>query len=500
MNRINRNTGKQAGISRFFLLTVLLFSLGRPAAAQTNPLLADLFTPPLAPGGTGPGHPRSLWKIPLPASYPARCGDGSLPVFYLRAALPGSLHPNDWVFHLPGGGSNTDPDEILRMWMGVGHKSGGGPTHLSSLWANESKPAEGIHSADAANPFADFNQVFIDKCTLDLFTGTATASLTTTADITDLSGATTVPAGTTYDVAFGGRQIIEGVIDYLKNPPSSPLTYFPCSGGEVCPAVSLPDLDAAVEILWTGSSGGGSSAIHSADWVAAFLPNAHLRLVVDAAFHPGAELMDDYHNPKGSADISLYEGEYGFDPEAGTASILFYSGSESITFQTWGAGRDTSCMAFHDATAGGDGNQWKCTDEIHVLMHHVTLPFFIRNDRNDPNLTNNGNCWSVEWNLSGSCYYNLNKYSLGVGYQMDDLLLFMAEAEEAASMTAAPSGFAPRCRQHVGLTSNVAFFQNGIDDSGIDRNFVDVLWDWYANGWSGVLIEPTASGPLPGSC
>lgn len=474
-----------------------------PAGAA---MLGDLYVPPLPSPGTGPAHPKSLWRIFLPSTYPARCGDGSLPAFYVRAAPTGSLYPNDWVFHMPGGGSGFEANTILEVWMGVSSKGPGGVTHLSSNWANESMPAKGIHSASITNPFADFNHVYIDKCTLDLFTGAMTASMVTTIDVTDYTTATTVPAGTAYDVEFRGRQIIEATIDYLKNPPTGILSYSPCPSGDSCDEVTLPDLDDAVEVLWTGSSGGGRSATHSADYVAqVLLPNAHVRLVMDAAFGPGAELMDDYHNPKGAATYSLYEGNYnGFDPESGTVPIVFYSGSESTRFLTWGANQDVSCLTFHDAALGGDGNQWKCTDEIHVLMNHVTTPFFVREDRNDSNSTNQGTCWSVDWRANPTdCYYNVNKYSLGVAFQIDNLLEFMTAAEEATSMTAPPSGFAPRCRQHVGLTDNTVFFNNGIFDpamGGIDRNFVDVLWDWYSNSWSGVLIEPIASGALSLSC
>lgn len=479
-------------------LLLLIFFLTGTAPATAQQSLSALYTPSWLTGGGGPpATANALWKVALPGSYAARCGDGSLPAFYVRAASALSAHPNHWAFHMPGGGSSADPNALLAMWLGVGHKGPQGPTHLSNQWARDSKPAQGIHSASAANPFADFNHVFIEKCTTDLFTGSVTAVMTTTRDITDLPGLTPFPAGTTYKVEFRGRQIIEDVIDYLLTG----VTYTPTSGAGT--PVAMPLLSNAVAILWTGSSGGGRSAIHSADAVAALIqanaPNAQVRLVADAAFGPGAELLDDHHHPTGSAATSLYEGTYtNLDPQSGTSPDDYYAGEEWNTFQTWGAGHDVSCLTYHAVS----NDQWKCTDEIHVLMHHVTTPFFVRQDRQDPNATDKGTCWKVDWRANpGDCYYSARKFSQLLGFQMQDVLLQPTSAEEATSMTAAPAGFAPRCRQHVGLTNNAAFFRHGITGSGgVEHDFVDMLGVWFQTGQPGILVEPTVSGSLPLSC
>jgi Pectinacetylesterase len=472
--------------------------------------LRDVYMPPLV-AGNGPARLTSLWKIPLPdALYPdARCGDGSIPVFYVRAAPVNSIHRNDWVFSLPGGGSFSIADSIIERWLGVDKKGASGPTHLSTHWAKKSMQASGIHNPNRIkNQFADFNHVHIDKCTLDLFTGTTTATLTTTKDITDITGSITVPQYTTFDVEFRGRKILEGIVDYLRNPGLGGVSYFPCISTNECQDISVPSLDDAENILWSGSSGGGKSVIHSADMVFDMFANtnANVKLVVDAAHQPGPQILDDYHNPAGNPAFSVYDGGYGFDPVTNSDMANYFALTRLAKFLTWnpsGSSRDHSCLAYH---AGVD--EWKCTDETHVLMNHIATAFFVRQDQFDAVYTQQGTCWWVPWATVPGCYTlgpfsSVESFAKVAEGQMQDLINLTASAEEVLSPVAgfpsistAAAGFSPRCSTHVALTNDKGYFVDSIFDGAIDWSFSNRLEDWYFAGAINVLVEPTGAAPI----
>jgi len=58
---------------------------------------------------------------------------------------------------------------------------------------------------------------------------------------------------------------------------------------------------------------------------------------------------------------------------------------------TWILTRDASCTATHPSA------KRFCNDRIHVLLNHVSTPFFVRQDLSDPNHLNTGTGWIVDW-------------------------------------------------------------------------------------------------------
>src|SRR5688572_25064525 len=119
-----------------------------------------------------PSGTPTLWKVPV-AVGDAACLDFSTPAFYVRAAPETSPHRDDWIFFIPGGGSVQLFDPILEKWFGGDHGE------MSTRWAPPEIAARGIFRT-ADNPFADFNMVFIHKCSSDRFMGRKASSVLVT--------------------------------------------------------------------------------------------------------------------------------------------------------------------------------------------------------------------------------------------------------------------------------------------------------------------------------
>jgi hypothetical protein len=466
------------------LLMAAALCAASPAAAAT---LHDLYPPGRGPGA-GPRAATSLWRVPVAGGpWASRCADGTEPVIYVRRSA-GPRHANDWIFHIPGGGSGADADELLERWTHGEH------TELSSRWANESKKDDGIFSGDPANPFREWNMVAIDKCTMDRFLGTRRTSLTTTRDVATPAG--TVAAGTAFDMWFHGALIVEDAVALLK----SGVSYRDHAGA----LVSMPSLAGAATILWTGSSGGSRGALMSADRLreSVFPASAEVKLVAEAGFDAGAELLLDAQS-RGWATGSIYDGSHGFDALTGTSSDVQFDTVGRAQIDAWGAHAviDQSCLSAHLS------EQWRCYEEAHVLMNHVATPFFVRQDLYDRNhLTP---CWQVGWRAAAAdCYLgaappleNARRHAAAVTWQLADLGRFLSDHDEG-SFTVAPVGFGPRCGQHVGLTNREGFFANGIEDpvSGVKVTFAAALDAW-VRGRGMTLVESSAfTASLPAAC
>jgi hypothetical protein len=482
--RTERSPRLRSRSHRLGALVLQVIAVGTVAGAARAGTLMDVY-PIGGSGGTGPRNAASLWRVSV-AGGPngARCADGSEPVIHVRSAPAGSPHANDWVFHLPGGGSGADPDVLLHAWMHGEHHE------LSSLWKDESIPANGILSGSPSNPFHDWNVVKVAKCTMDRFQGTRQVALTTTADVPKPpSAGGVVPAGTTFDHWFHGALILADTIDRLRN---ASLSYVDRDGRRI----PVPDLDAAGTVLWTGSSGGSRAALMTVDWVVTLLPStAAVRLVADAWFYPGAELLADAQ-ANAWAGGSIYDGSYGFDAQSGSSTEAYYDGGARATVDAWGAHQviDRSCATRHL------GQEWKCFDELHVLMNHVAVPAWVRQDQYDRNhLTP---CWQVAWRANpNDCYLplagplsNAERLAAATQWQMADLARTPADAEEPPAV--APIGFAPRCGHHVGLTNDDAYFVNGITDpsTGAKVTPAESLGAWMA-GTGVTLVETSLLGP-----
>jgi hypothetical protein len=168
----------------------------------------------------------------------------------------------------------------------------------------------------------------------------------------------------------------------------------------------------------------------------------------------------------------------------------------------WGARRtlDRSCLGRHP------WDEWKCFDDVHVLMNHMGLRFFVRQDLNDNNHLSP--CWQVEWRASeADCYLpgappqgEAERYARATQWQFADLSRLPADNDEGRAPVA-PAGFGPRCGQHVGLTNDDGFFRHGILDPATSQEvtFAAALSSWVQGGGA-TLVEPTRSGAFPAAC
>ncbi len=372
----------------------------------------DIYNPPtpaISPTGI-PGDYVGNW-VPLysdgtdtePAGgeEPIRCIDGTRPMYYVDPAADGN--DANWLFFFQGGGScaGVGGETVGEACWGD-YAVASERDEMSSVDNHGSQNATGMLDPDkAANAalFRNFNRVIISKCSYDRWLGTATVSATS-------------PSGSTFSLYFHGRRIVEAVFaDLADGVPVSPANE---------EDVTMPPLEDASLVLLAGHSGGAAGVILNGDWMAEevrarSVADLDVRLVVDARFAPGLENeaafdtdAEDAAGPlacatvpggstcdaydfavSGSAD--LVAGVLPYD--AGTyriADALQSTGAARYAHEEWGAPLDASCQATH-ASAWG-----RCHSETHVLMNHVSTPFFIRNALEDGNHSGNPTAWLCE--------------------------------------------------------------------------------------------------------
>lgn len=161
----------------------------------------------------------------------ARCLDGSPGGYYMRTAT-NSTTANKWVFSLQGGGECVTEDDCAgRATSDLGS---------STNWSSDGTDLlEQFQDSDPANPFNDWNHVFVMYCTGDLHLGTVET-----------------PGDDQWGWAyFSGALIVDAVIADLKD-----------SHG----------LSNATEVIWSGDSAGGIGSAAHLDAVAQALPSTRV--------------------------------------------------------------------------------------------------------------------------------------------------------------------------------------------------------------------------------
>jgi hypothetical protein len=164
-----------------------------------------------------------------------------------------------------------------------------------------------------------------------------------------------------------------------------------------------------------------------------------------------------------------------------------------IHLQGGGGCRDgQSCVAWH--TANQPGTEWKCADTDHVMEHHITTPYFTRIDLQDSlkvqNYVESGFGTSDD---AGQAIYNalLNLPNL-------DTFAEEGSVMSGGPPSATPGIFGPQCTQHVGLTSNHAFFDVKIPVGLVRYSAHDVLWNWWTGQQPQQVVYPyIGPGPAP---
>jgi hypothetical protein len=481
-----------------------IFAATQPAALPDPVNGPFWYTDTMGPDLEATGQAASMFRVDLPAG-PGVCLDASNPVFYVRKGF--GAHADDWVVFIPGGGSASDLDDVVAGWSPV---FGDPPQYgeMSSRWAPPGIAPGGLFdNTGNANPFFDWNVVFIHKCSFDRFEGRDTGMiLTTTEDhgVTDWSGGFPVgvllSAGTRIEVRFAGHDIVDDVIAAL----GAGVVYADGAGEQV----AMPSLTQARHVLFAGHSGGAQGAEMIIDDVAALIrgqsPNADVRLVSDAGFLPGAELVNQSPAP----DPSIYKGSFGIDPLNGQDELAAYTDALDPLVNVWQADLDATCAANEPDPAA-------CADDTHVVMNWVETPFFVRQDLLDSrHLQNADDCWGVDWrafpdecypDAAGPLVEDSTSYAQWTTQQAWDLLDTKTKSDTAKVLhtaLVAPSGFFPACGNHGGIASDLGFYDTISTGAHVaSQSYANALWRWVQTpATPSVAVEPIIQVYPPPGC
>jgi hypothetical protein len=267
-------------------------------------------------GGPGAGQAQPMTRQVInAATYPdARCNDGTPFTYYFRPGF--GADRNKWVIHLQGGTACTSDASCQERAKETPNlvTAAGMPPAMSPL---------GLLSADkGANPdFASFNQVLAHYCSSDFWAG-----------------------DTEHKVGnaiwqFRGRPIVDALVADLKARSI---------GG-------APTLAVATDVLVAGSSAGAMGTHNNIDRIAAALPNAKVKGLLDSGWIP-AEMKPFGPGLFGTFNI--------YGPEA----LAYYN-----------AKPDDSCVAANPSKA------WACLNEEFAFAYLKT-PVFVFADRRDPSM------------------------------------------------------------------------------------------------------------------
>ena len=410
-------------------------------------------------GGLGAGIDLTRHTIDT-AKFPnAVCNDGTPGVFYYAPATR-EEDRNKWLIFLQGGGGCRDGQTCAERWCHV--NTNYGMDKMTTSLTKAMIRGNGFLDPRPQNRFGTWNRVLIFYCSSDSWSGTNTTTLQAT------SGATTAE----YLIHFRGSQIIDAALDTLRN--ASPVVKRRVARHAIegdASSPPWPDLDDATHVLFAGSSAGGLGAKSNVDRVGAKLrsTNPHLvdyRAIFDASYSPDAESRN------------YTQSTYCSNDPRGCSYATLYAANDDYTRATFGARRDDSCIAWH--TANQPGTEWRCEDIGHVLLHHITTPFFIHQDLQDPQV--------------GGEFVDAN-----FGTMTDYAMLVEAELrafpvpEEPRGAT--PGVHAPQCTDHESFTNDPAVFEVRVDG----LTYYDTVWNWWSGAQPQQAIKHfTTPGKAPG--
>jgi hypothetical protein len=372
----------------------------------------------------------------------AVCNDGSPAVMFIRRAPADSEHANDWVIWLQGGSSCGDPGRCADRWCQ--HQQGPySAKTMSSRWEPLTRESQGIFSRRGDNLFRDFNIVQVSYCSSDEWAGAHTIDVP--AGPSESDPLHDVPA---YRIAFHGNFIVNGVLLALMDGVTA----------DADASVTLPRLETAGRVMFAGTSAGAAGAVIPANRGAGFLnflnPDAVVELVADAIARPyeadGILLTDDIVQTAREAqyDAALWRGGY----------------------------LDQDCMEAHPA------DPEICTQQTHVLFHHVNLRAFSQFDLSDNTVG--------PWLYPVYPPFVLATRALYQGF---------ASLPSPGGEDVAPTDFgyfAPNCAHHTTL-ADPDFYSIQIDTPQADVNLHDALWVWWQRLGVPRLVDDDAT---PSTC
>ena len=397
--------------------------------------------------------------------YPhATCSDGTPGVFYVRE---GSAADRDkWVIHLQGGSACRNFADCAARWCGV---QGGGTyraNKMSSDWDGDgvsdlltTAQGGGMASSNPLNAFSTWTHVFAYYCSSDNWMGRKTS----------------VPfslGSTTFTVDANGHRILRAMRSMLRNQTAGH---------------GLPDLDAATDIIFSGTSAGARGALQNADWFLAPLTGPKKALIIDAN-------MDASDNVLLANDVWVDTDLDGVGDEIAYSHRIGFEGDMWQTGGYWDAVNgfaDETCRGHYEAL----GRMDRCNQFSTLLLFNlggvpmIETPTLLRMDLHDNTVRK---YWTQHPNAGG--------FSMIVGgahghlATVDDFAVLMRETltELYADRDSVTAAFAPKCTTHVGLEATAPFVAHRTPDTtaaavpapiaGTESNFHDAVVDWYNVG------------------
>jgi len=392
----------------------------------------------------------------------AQCNDGTAAVIYFRPHL-GDANRNKWIIQLQGGGGCASADDCAKRWCGV--DTGFGMTQMTGNVAPlrridgmgiMARPADAPQAA--ANPYANFNQVFLRYCSSDAWSGTARDS--------SLEAKNPATGSTVRMRAhFLGSRILDAALATLRQDGVGALTY--TYGG----IAALPNLDAADEVVLAGASAGGAGVVKNLDRIRELLRSTNTRCAGASCpliFHG---LMDSIFAPS-MLDLDFSQSTYCRDLGACTPEAFLTLQRQSGQGRLWQPRLDQSCLDL----LGPAGLDWRCLDNTYVTRNHITTPFFVRMGLTDELLSKND--IDARLALRGQPPFTLAGWAQKVRSDLLALSDVRSTALERASIEVTPGVFGPACSKHETLRSNDDTYAASIKVGGQSLKMFDLWNNW----------------------
>jgi hypothetical protein len=338
----------------------------------------------------------------------AVCQDGTRPMIYAERSQGGSS--NDWIFFLGGEGGPCHGDLCWFLYryareLGEGVRERAMTSLHPDYGTDASQVGSGIENgfpAGGANPFAGYNRVRANRCA-DWVSDAA--ELVDYGDGISTELAAQLPPGSApIETRVSTTTVHHRAFDIWRATFRSLAT----DAGRDLDGDGVPDLPSladATTIVLAGSSDASHWLAFGADRLASELravagEDAIVRVVLDAYYEPGLDSEGRFHdlapadfdfltNPYSATGLCrLPDNEDGIANEACSNASYLPGAGGAPTYRDHLAARgtllDESCEDWHHEGAP------ECYDKIHTLVHHLSTPFLVLADQEDPAIADAG--------------------------------------------------------------------------------------------------------------
>jgi hypothetical protein len=451
---------------------------GPDTSAPPPPNIAEALDCGAAPPA-GPGTSRDLQRHEIDTKvFPdALCNNGDPAVIHFRP-YAGEANRNKWLISLNGGGGCGTGDQCAARWCWCRSTDPSAPggcefakstTNFSmgNMNADDRPGIDGTGitlrgDAQRPNPFSDYNQVRIVYCSSDVWVGTRRE-----VPLSATHPKTGEPVS--FSIHFLGSRILDAVLSTLRRDGVDALRFTFDSGNP-----EMPDLDDAAEVVLSGDSAGGSGVISNLDRVRDLLVANNtgcqagscplvVRGLMDAIVGPDLARLD--YSESALAEAGL-----------GTTYADFLALNAAGPERNFGTRADASCQEWHAQNAPGTSNA--CFDQMHVIRHHVTTPFFVRMALLDGLVSSSYIESGVKDPALGAM--TLMTFAQILQRELAAFPNLRETAEEGSRITTAPGVFAPACPKHDTIHSNPEVYGTAITFEGDDYTLFDVYGHWVA--------------------